>query len=182
MPDVSGDGLPNDLLGNAGMRGDDQAIQITGYAGKVRITFYVFDFGSVRVDGKQFVAGLAQFAEHGVRGAISPARNASDGDSLSAQKVRNERGQWPHRNVLGQIQPHGTLRGKHTGRRVISDQRPAIRRQERFLASLGMTNGRRTARLRRTGPTQANATQEQPGGRGHDVSCPYGQEKTQEPV
>jgi hypothetical protein len=114
-PDVSGGGLPNDLLRDAGMRGDDEAIQITGYAGKVRITFYAFDFGSVRVDGKHFVAGLAQFAEHGVRGAISPARNASDGDTLSAQKVRDECGQWPHRHYLSPIQPHGTRRIKRAG-------------------------------------------------------------------
>lgn len=118
-PDVSGRGLPNDLLRDAGMRGDDQAIQITGYAGKVRITFYAFDFGSVRVDGKHFVTRVAQFAEHGVRGAISPARDTSDGDTLSAQKVRNERGQWPHRDVLGQIQPLRTFRSKGTGRTVL---------------------------------------------------------------
>ena len=36
-PDVPGGGLPNDLLCDIGVRGDDEAIQITGYAGKVRI-------------------------------------------------------------------------------------------------------------------------------------------------
>ena len=117
-PNVPGRGLPNDLLRDAGVRGDDEAIQIAGYAGKVRITFYAFDFGSVGVDGKHFVTGLTQFAEHGVRGAISPARYASDGDTLSAQKVRDERGQWPHWHLLGQIQPHGTLRSKHSGKTV----------------------------------------------------------------
>ena len=43
-PDVAGGGLPNDLFRDAGMRGDDEAIQITGYAGKVRIAFYAFNF------------------------------------------------------------------------------------------------------------------------------------------
>jgi hypothetical protein len=43
-PDVPRGGLPHDLLRDAGVRGDDEAIQITGYAGKVRIAFYAFDF------------------------------------------------------------------------------------------------------------------------------------------
>ena len=104
-PDVSRDGLPNDLLRDVGVRGDDEAIQIAGYAGKVWIAFCAFDFGCVRVDGKHFVTGVAQFAEDWVRGAIWPARYARDGDTLSAQKVGNERGQWPHRDLLRQIQP-----------------------------------------------------------------------------
>ncbi len=90
--DVPGGGLPNDLLRNAGVRGDDEAIQITGYAGEVWIAFYAFHFGSVGVDGEHFVAGLAEFVEYGVRGGISPARNTRNGDTLCAQKVRDERG------------------------------------------------------------------------------------------
>ena len=43
-PDVPGDGLANDLLRDIGVCGDDEAIQFTGYAGKVRIAFYAFDF------------------------------------------------------------------------------------------------------------------------------------------
>ena len=66
--DIPGDGLANDLLRDARVGGDDEAIQITGYAGKVRIAFCAFDFGSVRVDGKHFVTGAAQFAEHWIRG------------------------------------------------------------------------------------------------------------------
>jgi len=87
--DVPRGGLLHDLFRDVGVRGDDEAIQIAGYARKVRIAFCALDFGSVRVDGKHFVTGLTQFAEHGVRGAISPARYASDGDALSAQKVRD---------------------------------------------------------------------------------------------
>jgi hypothetical protein len=117
-PDVSGGGLPNDLLRDVGVRGDDEAIEIAGYAGKVRIALHAFDFGSVRVDGKHFITGVAQFAEHWVRGAIWPARYARDGDTLSAEKVGNERGQWPHGDLLRQIQPRRAFRNKHTGRRV----------------------------------------------------------------
>ena len=68
-PDVPADSLPNDLLRDVGVRGDNEAIQITGYAGKVRIAFYAFDLGSIGVDRKHFVTGVAQFAEHGVRAA-----------------------------------------------------------------------------------------------------------------
>jgi hypothetical protein len=118
-PDVPGGGLPNDLLCDIGVRGDDEAIQITGYAGKVRIAFYAFDFGGVRVDGKHFVTGIAQFVEHGVRGGISPARYARDGDTLSAEKVRNERGQWPHGDLLREIQPQRAFRSKDTGRMIM---------------------------------------------------------------
>ena len=118
-PDVPGGGLPNDLLGDVGVRGDDQAIQIAGYAGKVRIALYAFDFGSVGVDGKHFVTGVAQFVVHAVRGGISPARYARDGDTLSAQKIRDDRGEWPHGNLLGQIQSQRTFRSKHTGRIVV---------------------------------------------------------------
>lgn len=117
-PDVPGDGLPHDLLRDVGVRGDDEAIQIAGYAGKVRIAVYAFDLGSVGVDGEHFVAGIAQFAEHWVRGAIWPARYARDGDTLCAEKVRDEHGQWPHEDLLGQIQTQRTIHGKHTGRMV----------------------------------------------------------------
>jgi len=123
-PDVPVSGLPNDLLRDAGVRGDDEAIQITGYAGKVRIAFYACDFGGVRVNGKHFVTGVAQFAEHGVRGAIWPARYARDGDTLSAQKFRNERGQLSHRHLLRQIQPQRTLHSKHTGGTVVGAGAP----------------------------------------------------------
>ena len=118
-PDVPADGLPNDLLRDVGVRGDDQAIQIAGYAGKVRIAFYAFDFGSVWVDGKHFVAGIAEFVVHAVRSGISPTRHARNGDTLSAQKIRDDRGQWPHEDLLGQIQPQRTFRSKHTGRIVV---------------------------------------------------------------
>jgi len=91
-PDVPGSGLANDLLRDVGVGGDDKAIQIAGYAGEVGIAFPAFHFRSVRVDGEHFVTGVAEFAVHAVRGGISPARYASDGDTLSTEKVRNERG------------------------------------------------------------------------------------------
>jgi len=91
-PDVSGGGLPNDLLRDVGMGGDDEAIQIAGYAGEVGIACCAFHFRGVRVNGEHFVTGVAKFAVYAVRGSISPARYASDGDTLSAEKVRNERG------------------------------------------------------------------------------------------
>jgi hypothetical protein len=88
-PDVPGGGLPNDLLRDVGVGGDDKAIQIAGYAGEVGIAFRAFHFRGVGVDGEHFVTGIAEFAVYGVRGASPPPRYASDGDTLSAEKVRN---------------------------------------------------------------------------------------------
>jgi hypothetical protein len=115
-PEVPGGSLPNDLLRDAGVRGDNQAIELTGYAGKIWITLRAFDFRGVGVDRKHFVTGLAQFAVHRVRRASRPARYASDGDALSTEKVRNKRRHLRHGRLLGQIQPQCTVDSKHTGR------------------------------------------------------------------
>jgi len=114
-PNVPARGLPHDLFRDIGMRGDDHAIQLSGNAGQVWIALRAFNFGGIWVYGKRFVTALAKFGEHGVRGAVSPARHASDGDALSAQKVRNE-----CRNLRHQRLP---VRFNHSARPTAS--RPA---------------------------------------------------------
>lgn len=42
-PNVPAGGLPNDLFRDVGVRGDDEAIQFTGYAGEVWIALCAFD-------------------------------------------------------------------------------------------------------------------------------------------
>lgn len=113
--DVAGGGLLHDLLGDVGVGGDDQAIEFTGNAGEVWIAGCAFDFGGVGVDGKHFVAGCAEFAEHGVRGALPPARYASDGDALSAEKIGNERGDLWHGCLLRAIQSQRRLHNSDSG-------------------------------------------------------------------
>jgi hypothetical protein len=88
-PNIPRCGLPDNLLRNIGMRGDDQAIQFAGYAGKIRIALCAFDFPGVRVDGKHFVTGLSQLAEYSIRCAVPSARYARDSDALSTEKIRN---------------------------------------------------------------------------------------------
>jgi len=124
--DVAGGGLAHDLLRDVGVRGDDESIQIAGNAGKVGIALYAFDFGSVWVDGKHFVTGVAEFAEHGVCCGISPARDTSDSNTFSAQKIRNERRQLTHGHHLSQIQPHATLHSKHANWKALGDRRSPI--------------------------------------------------------
>jgi hypothetical protein len=110
--------LPNDLLRYAGVCGDNQAIQFSGYADNICIALRAFDFRGVRVDGKHFVTALLQFAVHCIRRASRSPRYASDSDALSAKKVCYKRRHLRHRRLLSQIQPQRAFGSKAGGRQV----------------------------------------------------------------